>query len=209
VALLLDDAARAHLYRLAGVTREDAEPASREVDPALARLLAGYAHTPAFVLGPALDLLTANALARALFSPFERLDNLARMTFLDPAARDFHRDWDQAAWSTVAALRHATGPHPRDARLAEVVAELSGASAEFARRWLAHGVAEKAAGTKELRHPEAGPLSLSYQTFDVRGAHGQQVVVYHAEPGSPSAEALAVLARGTFRSVTGRAATGR
>jgi hypothetical protein len=31
------------------------------------------------------------------------------------------------------------------------------------------------------------------QTFDVRSAPGQELVVYHAEPASPSSEALTLL----------------
>ena len=45
----------------------------------------------------------------------------------------------------------------------------------------------------DLRHPEVGPLTLAVQTFDVRAAPGQQLVVYHAEAGSSSSRALTLL----------------
>jgi transcriptional regulator with XRE-family HTH domain len=192
-ALRLDDAAREHLYRLAGAQPRSSPQPRPAVDPALRQLLDGYDHTPAFVLNPALDILTANALACALFSPFQRRDNLARMTFLDPAARSFHREWSQAAEATVAGLRHASGLHPHYPRLDELVRELVGASTEFAELWRSHTVRGKAHGTKDLLHPEAGPLSLNYQTFDVPATRGQQVVVYHAPPDSSAAEALTLL----------------
>ncbi|NYE70714.1 helix-turn-helix transcriptional regulator [Microlunatus parietis] len=192
-ALQLDDATREHLYRLAGAQPGQAPQPRRTVDPTLKQLLDGYAHTPAFVLNPALDFLTANALACALFSPFQRRDNLALMTFLDPVARRFHRQWSRAAEATVASLRHATGLHPHYPRLNELVRSLVAESAEFAELWRSHAVRGKANDTKELIHPEAGPLSLNYQTFDVPGAYGQQVVVYHAPPNSPTAEALTLL----------------
>lgn len=46
---------------------------------------------------------------------------------------------------------------------------------------------------KRLAHREVGPLTLTMQTFDVRSAPGQELVVYHAEPGSPSSDALTLL----------------
>lgn len=42
-------------------------------------------------------------------------------------------------------------------------------------------------------HAEVGPLTVRIQAFDVRAAPGQELVVYGAEPGSPSAQALALL----------------
>jgi hypothetical protein len=42
-------------------------------------------------------------------------------------------------------------------------------------------------------HRDIGELTVRMQTFDVRSAPGQQLVVYHAEPGSPSAQALRLL----------------
>ncbi|MFC7342028.1 hypothetical protein [Saccharopolyspora griseoalba] len=36
-------------------------------------------------------------------------------------------------------------------------------------------------------------IALIYQAFDVRSAPGQQLILYHAEPGTPSAHALALL----------------
>ncbi|MDT0268157.1 helix-turn-helix transcriptional regulator [Streptomyces sp. DSM 44915] len=193
-ALRLDPDARAHVYRLAGVVPDDAGAPPREtVSAQLRELLDGYPHTPAFVLGPALDLLTANPLARALFSPFERADNLAGMVFLDPVGRHFHVHWHEAAQAVVASLRQATGHDPDYPRLRALVRELTEASAEFAALWATQTVHPKTSGGKVLRHPAVGELSLGYQTFDVSGAPGQQLVIYHAAPASPTAEALTLL----------------
>lgn len=193
-ALRLDEEAREHAHRLAGTTADGLRAQPREsVSPMLRQLLDGYAHTPAFVLGPALDLLASNALTDALFSPFQQADNLARMTFLDPAAPGFFVHWDRAAQATVAALRQASGLTPHYPRLDELVRTLCGASPRFTALWGSHSVRGKTHDVKELVHPEVGPLSLAYQTFDVRGAPGQQLVIYHAEPGSPGAQALTLL----------------
>ncbi|MBT2540062.1 helix-turn-helix domain-containing protein [Streptomyces sp. ISL-44] len=193
-ALRMDDEAREHMFRLAGIAPDGERPQPREtVSPALRQLLDGHRNAVAFVLNPANDFLASNALADALFSPFENVDNMARMTFLDPAARSFFTQWGRAAEAVVAGLRHATGLDPHYWRLRDFVGSLAEASEEFAALWSAHTVHGKTRDAKDLLHPDVGPLALTYQTFDVRGASGQQLVIYQAEPGSPSDQALALL----------------
>lgn len=193
-ALRMDDEAREHLFRLAGTAPDGARPQPREtVSTALRQLLDGYPNAAAFVLNPATDFLASNALADALFSPYEAMDNMARMTFLDPAARGFFTQWQRAAEAVVAGLRHATGLDPNYRRLHDVVDSLTEASEEFAALWSSHTVHGKTRDGKELVHPDVGPLDLTYQTFDVRGAPGQQLVIYHAAPDTPSAQALTLL----------------
>ncbi|BDU03213.1 hypothetical protein IFM12276_62410 [Nocardia sputorum] len=51
----------------------------------------------------------------------------------------------------------------------------------------------KTVEAKELAHPDVGTLSLVFQAFDVRDKPGQQLVIYQAEPGSPSEQALKLL----------------
>ncbi|MGF1425857.1 helix-turn-helix transcriptional regulator [Kitasatospora sp. LaBMicrA B282] len=193
-ALRMDDEARKHMFRLAGSAPDGERPQPREsVSPALRQLLDGHSSAAAFVLNPANDFLASNALADALFSPFEDMDNMARMTFLDPAARSFFTQWGRAAQAVVAGLRHAMGLDPHYRRLHDLVGALSRESEEFAALWSSHTVHGKTGAGKELVHPDVGALDLTYQTFDVRGAPGQQLVIYHAEPGSAGAQALALL----------------
>ncbi|MGW7534354.1 helix-turn-helix transcriptional regulator [Amycolatopsis sp. NPDC054798] len=190
-ALDLDPDAREHLYRLAGAAPPDLPvPAPQTVSPELRQLMDSYPHAPAFVLNRVLDILAANALADALFSPFRAADNLARMTFLDPAGRQFFARWDWTAQATVANLRAAAGLDPGLPRLVE---ELSEGSAQFRTLWETHQVRGKTQEPKHLVHPAVGALTLTYQAFDVRSAPGQQLIVYQAEPGSASADALALL----------------
>lgn len=193
-ALRLDGAAREHLFRLAGAAPDGDRPQPREsIAVPLRQLLDGYLGAPAFVLNPATDVLAANAMADALFSPFAQRDNLARMTFLDPVARSFFARWDRAAEAVVAGLRQAAGLDPHYPRLKGLIRELGRASEEFTALWAAHAVRGKTHDTKELHHPDIGPLTLGFQSFAVLGAPGQQLVVYQAEPGSPSSRGLALL----------------
>ncbi|CAM5236788.1 Helix-turn-helix transcriptional regulator OS=Streptomyces tendae OX=1932 GN=GUR47_06725 PE=4 SV=1 [Streptomyces tendae] len=194
-ALLLGPDARAHLHRLAGVAPAAGGSlhVTERVSPALRQLMDGYAHTPAFVMSRTLDLLASNALADALYAAFTPADNLARMTFLDPAGRHFYRDWERAAQAVVANLRQAAGFDPEHPRLGPLVDTLTEHSAVFRRLWAEHSVRGKTRDAKQLLHPDVGALSLTYQSFDVRDAPGQQLVIYHAEPGSPSAHALTLL----------------
>ncbi|MEV5782858.1 helix-turn-helix transcriptional regulator [Streptomyces sp. NPDC052287] len=191
-ALRLDDEAIGHLRRL---TRAPAERRTHaaghdQVDPQLLQLLDSWPDTPAFVVGPALDILAHNALAAALHSGFERFDNLARMVFVDPAGRDFHQDWEKAAQSCVAEIRAAYGYDPRSPRIIEVVETLSAKSPEFAELWARHHVKGKTRQTKNLRHAQVGDLQIQFSAFTVNGAPHQQLVVYQAEPGSPTAAAF-------------------
>ncbi|WP_020667768.1 helix-turn-helix transcriptional regulator [Amycolatopsis nigrescens] len=193
-ALDLDPDARDHLYRLARTAPESGPPpVPRTVSQELRQLMDGYPHTPAFVLDRALDVLATNALADALFSPFRAVDNLARMTFLDPAGRRFYARWDWTTQATVANLRVAAGFDPHDPRLRQLLSELGAGSEQFRALWETHQVRGKTREPKHLVHPDVGPLTLTYQAFDVRSAPGQQLIIYHAEPATPSAHALALL----------------
>ncbi|MBM2620748.1 helix-turn-helix domain-containing protein [Actinoplanes sp. LDG1-06] len=192
-ALRMDDHARDHLFRLAG-TAPDSRPAPREkVSEPLQHLLDGHPSAPAFVRNPAKDFMAVNALAEALFAPFKAVGNLARMTFLDPVARHFFADWDVFAESIVAGLRHSAGLDPDYPRLRELVNALSEESDDFAALWSSHAVYGKTRTATRFDHPDVGPLALVSQSFDVRGAAGQLLVVYQPEPAGPSAEALTLL----------------
>jgi len=145
------------------------------------------------VLNRTLDVLARNELGAALHSGFAVPDNLIRMTFLAPQGHEFFVDWDRAVQAGVANLRLAAGDDANDPRLHELVDELSEHSAEFRTAWRDQDARGKSHEAKQFRHPDVGLLTLSFQAFDVRSAPGQQLIVYQAEPGSQSAQALALL----------------
>ena len=84
---------------------------------------------PAIVLNGRLDLLAANRLGVALYSPVyadaSRPVNLARFAFLNPQATALYPNWDDAANTTVAMLRTEAGRNPYDRGLSDLIGELS------------------------------------------------------------------------------------
>ena len=171
--------------------------------------------TPALVLNARLDIVTANQLGFALFSPVYadpvRPANNARFVFLDPHATEFFRDWNKAANDTVAILRAEAGRHPYDRRLSDLIGELSTRSDQFRGRWAAHDVQIHTTGVKLIHHPVVGDLDLSYESFPLAADLSQSLLAYTAEPGSPTQDALTLLAswaagithRATTRTKTG------
>jgi len=194
-ALCLDDDAVAHLHDLARPAPRRRRPRERpeRVRPGVLRLLESWSAIPAFVLGRRMDVLAFNALAGMLHDGFATERNMVRLVFLDPAARDTFPDFDAVAQETVATLRAVAGADLDDPRLAALVGELSLKSDEFRRLWARHEVREKASGVKRMLHPMVGELVLGYETLRVNDAPEQLVVGYHAEPGSASERALALL----------------
>ncbi|MEU6147843.1 helix-turn-helix transcriptional regulator [Streptomyces sp. NPDC047081] len=194
-ALRLDADAVDHLHRLARPARGRVRTrkAPEQVSPALLRMMDGWHTTPAVVLGRCMNVLAHNPLGRALFAGHTHSDDLLRLVFLDPDAREFYPDWERAAANTVGALRAAAGTDHDDPHVIRTVGELSLKSPEFRRLWARHDIRRKTHETKRLRHPLVGELTLDYESFTINSAPGQQLVVYEAAPGSPSAETLALL----------------
>ena len=84
-------------------------------------------------------------------------------------------------------------PRPHDRNLSDLIGELSTRSDEFRTRWAAHDVRIHATGTKRLRHPVVGDLDLSYESFPAPDPD-HRLLIYVAEPGTPSHDALNLLA---------------
>ena len=99
------------------------------------RILDGMPTLPAIVLNGRLDLLAANRLGVALYSPVyadpSRPVNLERFAFLNPHAPALYPNWDDAANTTVAMLRTEAGRNPYDRGLSDLIGELSTRSEHF------------------------------------------------------------------------------
>ncbi|WP_306186168.1 helix-turn-helix transcriptional regulator [Streptomyces sp. MK5] len=198
-ALRLTDAEHAHLTHLAKPKHKKKQAAPiQQVRSSLRQLLDTLDAVPAYVVGRRAELLAWNRMAAAVFGDWSQMPaqerNWARMVFLKPEYRDLYLDWEQKAIDVVCGLRMEAGCYPEDPRLSALVGELSVKSEDFRRLWAAHDVKEKSHGVKRLRHPLAGEMDLRYESFKLADDADQSMVLYHAEPGSPSAEALRLLA---------------
>jgi transcriptional regulator with XRE-family HTH domain len=203
-ALQLDEAERTYFMDLARVAAKPGRTSQRrskaQIQPPVQWMLDSMTASAAFVANGRLDIVASNSLGRALHSPLfddpGRQANFARFQFLDPRARDYYQDWEGAANVTVALLRAEAGRHPNDTQLRELVGELSTVSEDFRTRWAAHNVRIHHNGGKQFRHPVVGALELAYYTFDLptEDHRGLRLTIYTAAPGSPSEDALKLLA---------------
>lgn len=202
-ALQLDDAEREHLFDLARAANGAARPVRRcraktwVARDSLTRALDAIVLGPAFARNGRMDILAANALGRAFYD--EVFDgpgqgNLARYCFLDERARAFYPGWEAAADVTVSILRTEAGRDPRDKQLHDLIGELSTCSDAFRTRWGAHNVRRHGSGTKQFHHHEVGDLTLTYEGLELTAEPGLSLLIYTAEPGSPSQERLQLLA---------------
>ena len=204
-ALQLDEVERAHLIDLVR-TANAARPARgratpQRVRPSVQRLLDSMTGTAAFLRNGRLDILAANQLGYALYAPAfgdpARPVNLARFIFLDARSTEFYRDWDGIAHAAVGSLRAEAGRNPHERALTELVGELSVRSPEFRVRWAAHDVDYYRSGTQPFHHPLVGDLTLDYDALELPSDPGLSIIAYTAEPGSPSRQALDLLASWT------------
>lgn len=201
-ALHLDDAETSHLYDLARAAdvapRVRRRSSPKHVRPSVQRVIDAITEAPAWVRNDRGDVLAANALGRALYvdlmAETVQPPNNSRFTFLNPKAREFYSDWEQAADGIVAILRSAAGRNPYDKDLTDLVGELSTRSEEFRIRWARHDVRHHRTGRKRVHHPIVGDLDLAFEALELPGDPGLRVNVYTADPGTPSEDALKLLA---------------
>lgn len=194
-ALRLDHVATVYLQQIARRRPRDANPLAVERVPVgTLELLEILDRTPAFVQNRYMDVLATNALAPALSPNFTVGTNLLMAAFLDPSDSKLFRDWDQVAQDVVAGIRPLVGEAIDSPRLTEMVEELSARSEHFRRLWARHDIRPKIGGTRRLNHPRLGEIELRHEKLLITGTNGQMLVVYHAQPGTGLADALALLA---------------
>ena len=201
-ALRLTDAESDHLHVLAGTAPSRTGLHRRDVRPSILALLERLPQTAGFR-----DVRHRSRCSRGTTSrprswrtspSSPREDrNLARRAFLGPSARPTRplygiSDAAEFRHHVVMELRATLARYPSDPAVTELVDELRDASPEFARLWERHDVQAAPMLTKTFRHPVVGEITVDCDSLTLTD-RDQHLVLYSAPPGSPDAEALALL----------------
>lgn len=198
-ALILTADERDYLFRLAGHSSPTTPGLSTEITPGIRYLLDSLTETPAYVVDAKYELLAWNTLATqfigdpATFPPDNR--NMLRWLFRRPATDSYWGTESHLYFArhSVADLRAAYGHYPGDPGIAALVTELLGCSPQFTEMWAAHDVRVRRRIVKRVEHPLVGWLEFECQVLNVSTAD-QRLIVYCAEPGSPTHAAFKRLA---------------
>lgn len=202
-ALRLDQGGMDELFHLAGQAPPGPGRIRTHVRPGVLRLMDRLSDLPAVVMSAKGDVIAWNAMSSALHGDWTALPperrNLLRLRFLsdpDDPPRSSVGDSQEERANTdahaVASLRATAARYPDDPGLAALLADLRAGSPEFVRLWESGPTAGWRAHTKTVVHPQLGALRLDCDTLHVPD-DDQMVVLYSAAPGTPEAEALALL----------------
>lgn len=197
-ALRLTDDERDHLFRLAGHPPPRPDRISRHLTPGVQRVLDRLTDLPVAVFDASWELIARNALADALLGELAsepgRERNILWRHFTGQASRIVHEDDYHAAFEreAVADLHAALGRYPSDHTLRSLIADLSAESERFRELWESRPASVRRSSRKTFEHPAVGPITLDCDVLRVDGSD-VRIVIYSAQPGSPDADALALI----------------
>jgi transcriptional regulator with XRE-family HTH domain len=201
-ALDLDTAGRAHLRNLveACTTRTPESLAIMRIPRAgLRQLVDALDRQPALILGRRSEVVASNRLAHAMFTDFSRLPprerNYTRWILLSSEARELFVDWAVQARVAVENLRLDVATYSEDPATWDLIEELNECSPEFRQWWEEHRVQQRTYGSKRLRHPLVGELTVDYETLTFPGDPEIKLFVFTTEAGSTSRQAIERLVR--------------
>lgn len=194
--LTLDE--RDHLFHLAGHPAPTRSAGGEHVGPGMLRILDRLADTPAEVITELGETLRQTPMGVALFGDARRFEGRERSVayrwFTDPATRALYppEDHDHLSRMWVSGLREIAAQRGPHSRAADVAAGLRARSELFRELWERGEIGIRPHERKRFLHAEVGLLELTCQTL-VDPDRGHLLLVYAAEPGSDSAEKLALL----------------
>lgn len=199
-ALRLSDDERTLLFTLSGRSPEnDNVRPRRDVAQSVLDLIHRMPLTAALILDAKYDILGWNPLAAAVFGDLSAVPggerNLVRAFFLEPeVSRRHHGVSGSEDFARFAAsqLRAVAERYPRDHDLRSLVSELRSESAYFDSLWRQVDVVVPRHQIKSMTHPVVGPIDLHCDLLMVPD-RDQLMVLFTADPGTPSHQALTLL----------------
>lgn len=206
VALRLSDTERIYLARLAdqapraGTGSGSGSGSAGELPHSVRALLGRLGSIPAYVVNPEQDIVAWNAMAAALLMDFSALPAAERnvlrlsMRYGERLCSAPPEQRDGFARQAAAELRTARVRDDATSDLDGLVDEFVAHSPEFADAWAAHDVRERPLLRKYIEHAELGTIEVDLQTLLVPG-HELRLILCTADPDSPSAAKLALLAQ--------------
>jgi transcriptional regulator with XRE-family HTH domain len=197
-ALRLSEAELAYLHRLAGVELLGPTGPPLVVRQSILDLIHRLPQAAAIVVSATYEVLAWNDLACALMEDFSALSrrdrNLLRRAFLRPGEmRLYGVTGSDFARTGVQHLRASAARYPDDCETADLIAELHSGSAEFAELWDSRDVLSRPKLCQTFDNPVVGPVAVNCDVLDIAD-RDQRVIIYAPEPGSPSEEAIRLLA---------------
>jgi transcriptional regulator with XRE-family HTH domain len=183
-ALLLTEVEREHLFLLGlGHPPEVRYHAEGGVTPRLQRILDALEPSPALIRTATWDVVAWNRGVAQVMTDYAALPlgqrNILRAIFLEPAARAMQYDWESVARFVLGAFRLDAARAGASDAVAELVAELSRLSPDFARLWQENDVHQQHELVKQIRHPVLGELAFEHSAFAVDGRPDLSMIVYN------------------------------
>nr|WP_246462051.1 helix-turn-helix transcriptional regulator [Nocardia transvalensis] len=190
-ALRLDEAERAHLYRLAGLNppQRTAIP-SVPASPQMLRLLDTWAPRPGYIRDRHWNFTAVNDAARAVFGYGDTDHNCLISFFTNARFRVLHQQWDEIAAATAAVFRGDAARYPDDPEFDRIADDLAQVSPEFARLWARHDAAEHATAIKAVDHPEVGVMVFEATLLPLPDHPGHHLILHNPVPGTETENRL-------------------
>lgn len=184
-ALRLDADERTHVHQLVhGAVPVQAPAVLEALTPSVTALVDRLDPCPTYVTGKHWDVLASNKAARTLWTDWParppQARNMLWWMFADPDAQQVMVEWEQEASALLGRLRTAAARHPGDPGFADLLERLHAVSPEVRAWWPQHKVVTASSGTKQLRHPDLGELTLHHVVLQLADNPEHKLVTYTA-----------------------------
>lgn len=191
-ALRLPAGERAYLFNLAQQRPHGGDEPATTAPPPLATLVTDLSPLPAMLMNHRYDILAWNDEMAKLLVDFGTLPPARRnamwLCLMHPEVQQLYVDRERVVRDGIAHLRAAWAAHPQDRALIDLIAEFTTHDEMFARLWAERDIKVNGRGRKELRHPEAGVLAVTFEVLVPLQDPDQRLLLYRAaDAGSQEA----------------------